>query len=144
MVWKLAPLAAPNVIQRPSTPQWAPPGPAIMPLLTSSGHARGDYSTVHLEAEANLEAHLDANLDASGAAAQPADRLTDQTTTQPTGQSCHCTNGQARRCLAVWQQGAGACVSTPGWRPAPSEPPAELRSSVEMIDAPWDRDDGRC
>ena len=46
-----------------------------MPLLTSSGHARGNYSTVHLEAEANLEAHLNANLDASGATAQPADSL---------------------------------------------------------------------
>ena len=36
-------------------------------------HTRGDCSTVHLEAEANLEAHLNANLDASGATAQPAD-----------------------------------------------------------------------
>ena len=88
MIWKLAPLAAPNVIQRPSTPQWAPPRPAIMPLLASSGHARGDCSTVHLEADANLTAHLNANLDASGVAAQWGDRLIDQATTQPTGRSC--------------------------------------------------------
>ena len=65
MVWKLAPLAAPDVIQRPSTPQWAAPRPAIMSLLTSSGHARGDCGTVQLEAEAYLEAHLNANLNAS-------------------------------------------------------------------------------
>ena len=116
MVLKLATLAAPNAIQRPRTPQWEPPRPAIMPLLTSSGHARGDCSTVHLEADANLEAHLNTNLDVSGATTQPADRLTDQTTTQPTGQLCHCTNGLARHCQAVWQQGTGTCVSTPGVR----------------------------
>ena len=61
-----------------------------MPLLASSGHARGDCSTVHLEAGANLTAHLNANLDASGVAAQSADRSTHQATTQPTGRSCFC------------------------------------------------------
>ena len=50
-------------------------------------------------------------------AAQSADRSTDQATTQPAGRSCNCTtNSQARRCQAVWQQGTGACVSTPGGR----------------------------
>ena len=46
-----------------------------MSLLTPSDHVRGDCSTVHLEAEANLEDHLNANLDASGATVQPADAV---------------------------------------------------------------------
>ena len=107
MVWKPAPLAAPDVIQRPSTPQWAPPRPAIMPPLTSSGLARGDCGTVQLQAEACLEAHLNANLIASREA-DNVKRVAVKTTVQPTGRLRDCC-GRHGRGVCTAAAGGQAC-----------------------------------
>ena len=67
---------SPGGTERRSAPKLATMGAAkanCHAILNVHGLTRGDCSTVHLEAEANLEAHLNANLDASGATAQPAD-----------------------------------------------------------------------
>ena len=74
MVLKLAPLAA----ERHSAPKHATMGAVEATnhaIPNVCAHTRGDCSTVHLEAEANLEAHINANLDASGATVQPADAV---------------------------------------------------------------------
>ena len=121
MVWKLAPLAAPDVIQRPSTPQWAPPRPAIMPPLTSSGHSRGDCGTVQPEAEAHLEAHLNAHLSASREADnveaggrqddRAADRLAARLLRAARTRYLHCRCGRT----SVWSPGRGAAGAARHW-----------------------------
>ena len=122
-IWKLAPLAAPDtdVIQRPSTPQWAPPRPAIMPPLTSSGHSRGDCGTVQPEAEAHLEAHLNANLSASREADnveaggrqddRAADRLAARLLRAARTWYLHCRCGRT----SVWSPGRGAAGAARHW-----------------------------